>query len=197
MVFKGNHKNGEIEIVEPNKIFTNKYADIFNDEVIFPSGTRGTYLRIDNKPNQSVAVLPITKEGKIVVIKNFRHGVRGWGVEVPKGAVEAGESRLCAVNRELEEETGYICEKIIHLCEYSESPAVFSSKIDCFIALGCKKTSSAKPEKTEAIDSVVEISVSDFLNRNYKADFIDSVSELLVLKYIFMKENADGNDLLG
>jgi 8-oxo-dGTP pyrophosphatase MutT (NUDIX family) len=187
MVSMGDSKKGEIEILEPDMIFSNKYVEIFNDRVKFPSGNLGTYIRINTSTNRSVGVLPVTDEGNIVVIRNYRHAVRGWGIEIPKGAVEPNESNEDAVRRELEEETGYVCQKLIHVCEYSESPAIFSSKIDCFIALGCRCAHTPNAEHTEAIETVAEISLDDFLKRNYEADFIDSLSELMAYHYYFMR----------
>ena len=183
----GDSKKGEIEIIKPNKIFSNDYVEIYNDIVRFPAGNQGTYIRINSATNKSVGVLPVTTEGNIVVIKNYRHGIRGWGVEIPKGAVEPNESSVQAAMRELKEETGYVCQELIHICEYSESPAIFSAKIDCFIALGCQPAGTPNHEKTEAIDKAFEISLTDFIERNYEADFIDSLSELLAYKYYFKK----------
>ena len=183
MLLLGDRTKGEIEIVKQNKVFSNNYMEIYNDDVVFPSGNSGTYIRINSSSNKSVAVLPITKEGNIVVIRNYRHGIRGWGVEVPKGSIDSGESSEIAAVRELKEETGYECEKLIHICEYSESPAIFGGKIDCFIALGCRLTGNSSPESTEAIDKVFEISLDSFLERNYNSDFIDSLSELLACLY--------------
>lgn len=184
----GDYTKGEIEIIEPKKIFSNKYIEIFNDDVKFPSGNQGTYIRINSTSDKSVAVLPITADGNIVVIKNYRHGIRGWGIEIPKGSVEPNEEASHAAIRELEEETGYVCKKLIHICEYSESPAIFSNKIDCFIALGCQLTGNLNTENTEAIDKSFEIPLNDFMERKYNADFIDALSELLVYQYYFKKE---------
>ena len=75
----------------------------------------------------------------------------------------------------------------MHIGEYSESPAVFSSKIECFVALGCRLKGVPEPESTEAIDKVFEIPLEALLERAYKADFIDSLSELLACRYYIKK----------
>ncbi|MBE6552601.1 MAG: NUDIX hydrolase [Ruminococcaceae bacterium] len=187
MLLMGDRTKGEIEIIKQNIIFSNDFMEISNDDVVFPSGNSGTYIRVNSTSNKSVAVLPVTKEGNIVVIRNYRHGMRGWGIEVPKGSVDPGESSEIAAIRELKEETGYVCEKLMHIGEYSESPAVFSSKIECFVALGCRLKGSPEPESTEAIDKVFEIPLEALLERDYKADFIDSLSELLACRYYIKK----------
>jgi hypothetical protein len=69
-MYKGNHQNGEIEIIKEVKVYENRFCDFYNDEVLFPSGSSGNFLRLAMKGKYSVAVLPITKDGKMVFIKN-------------------------------------------------------------------------------------------------------------------------------
>ena len=187
MLNRGEHQKGEIEITEQKLIYNNKFVDIYDDDVLFPSGDEGTYVRVACKPSGSVAVLPVTREGKIVLIRTYRHGTRGWGLEIPKGAVEDGEAYQAAALRELEEETGYVSENIMCLGEYSESPAIFSNKINCFVATDCMLLKDSTPEKTEAISEVLEMSVEDFLRKKEELDYVDAMSELLIYKYIIGK----------
>lgn len=182
---------GEIKLLKSNIVFSNQYAEIHNDFVRYPGGTEGTYIKVISGTSQSVAVLPITEKGNMIVIRLYRYGVGGWGVEIPKGAVEKDESAANAAARELMEETGYTCRRLIPIGEYSESPAVFGTKMVCFIAIGCKYTAPPKREDAEAIDQAIEIPVEDFLQQKYEADFTDSISELLAYKYLSVKEMID------
>jgi len=187
MLERGDHRNGEIEIRRENKIFENRYVEVYNDEVMFPSANEGTYIRVHCKPGKGVAVLPITVDGRIIVIKNYRHGMRGWGLEIPKGAVEGSESFEEGAKRELMEETGFTCEELIPLGEYSESPAIFTGKLTCFIANGCSFSDCPTPEKTEAISNVLTLSVEEFFKQREGLDFVDAISELLIYKYLASK----------
>jgi ADP-ribose pyrophosphatase len=171
-------------------VFANQYAEIHNDLVRFPGGSEGTYIRVTCGTSKSIAVLPITTEGKMVAVKLYRHGVRGWGSEIPKGAIEENETAEEAAARELAEETGYTYGKLIPVGEYSESPAIFGGKLVCFIALDCKFSDKTNREEAEAIDKAFEISTRDFLEQKYEADFTDAVSELLVYKYLSIKETC-------
>ena len=187
MTKRGDHLKGEIEIKNENKIFENKYVDVYNDQVIFPSSHEGTYIRINCKPGAGIAVVPITPDGKIVFIKNYRHGIRGWGLEVPKGAVEIGETFEEGAKRELMEETGFTCKELIPIGEYSESPAIFTGKLNCFIAEGCVFSGRPTPEKTEAIANTLTLSVNEFFAQKGDYDFVDAISELLIYKHIVLK----------
>lgn len=180
----GDHRRGEIEIVESHRIFENKYASIFNDDVIFPGGHKGTYLRFCQQNGSAVAVLPITKSGRVLLIKNFRHGARGWGLEVPKGGVENGESASEAALRELYEETGYTSSRLVEFGEYCDSPAVLCGSLKCYIAFDCQKSSEPAPEETESIERVVEADARDFTEAQDGIDFADALTELLIYKYM-------------
>lgn len=182
-LYKGDHHKGEIEIEQAVSVFHNQYIDVYNDSVIFPSGYHGTYFRIGSPSDRSVAVLPITRDGKAILIKTFRHGVRGWGYEVPKGGVEKGEDCEAAARRELLEETGYQCGALEYMGAYSMSPDIAGAKLYCYLARGCSAAGGLSAEATEAISDVVSVRPEDVAGLE-KLDFQDALTELLILKYI-------------
>ena len=192
--YAGDHKKGEIEIQEQVSVFKNKYLEVFNDRVIFPSGYNGTYIRIQYPNDLSVAVLPIMDDGRVVMIKNFRHALRGWGYEVPKGGVEADENPTVAASRELFEETGLVCDRLEDVGEYSDSPAICRSILKCYFAFGCRRANTAEPEKTEAISGIREFDAQSFLDGEDPLDFSDSLSQLLVYKYLFRRQETNQQD---
>ena len=182
-IYLGDYKNGEIEISQPNQIFQNKYITVFNDLVLFPDGHTGTYIRVTTPFRKSVAVLPLTSSGKIILIKTFRHGARGWGLEIPKGGVEKHEESLVSAKRELLEETGFASSKWKSTGEYSESPAIISGTLKCYIAYDCVAISKNSIECTEAISNVLELTQSEYFAMSSTMDYRDALTELLVLKY--------------
>ncbi len=179
----GDHRAGEIEIVKEHVVFENRYARVSNDEVLFPKGASGTYLRVSMPTDRSVGVLPVTEDGKIILIRTFRHGARGWGYEIPKGEAFADESNEDAAKRELLEETGIQAEKLIFAGEFCESPAVFSGRLSCYIGLGCKIADRASIESTEAISGVGVFAPEEYLS-DHSMDFTDAVTQLMVYKYL-------------
>ena len=62
--YKGDHAKGEIELVNKDQskdiVYQNRFCKLYNDEVIFPSGTHGKFLRLAMAGEGSVAILPIT-----------------------------------------------------------------------------------------------------------------------------------------
>ncbi|MBQ8515901.1 MAG: NUDIX hydrolase [Ruminococcus sp.] len=186
-IYKGNHQNGEIEIIEERSVFKNRYMEIFNDDVLFPSGVKGTYIRAASNNDMSIGVLPVTEEGRIVLIRTFRHGVRGWGYEIPKGEALIGEKGEIAARRELYEETGITPEKLIYMGELCESPAVFSGRMKCYIALNCQYAGEKEPEDTEAISGTREFDAEEYLLGQDGCDFTDAVTQLMVYKYMALR----------
>ena len=79
--------------------------DVRRDDVQLPDGTETDYHYVDESP--AVVILPLTPDGDIVVIEEWRQAVGRINRGLPAGSMEAGEDRTVAAHRELREETGY------------------------------------------------------------------------------------------
>ena len=183
---KGNHCLGEIEILQENPVLTSPYARVWHDDVVFPSGAEGKYLRVTCGSGVSVGVLPITEDGRAVLIRNYRHGIRGWCVEVPKGGVEPGEDPEEAARRELLEETGYAAGPLQFVGLYAECPGIFSGKMYCYIARDCRRQGEPRAEETEAISEILTAEPRELLPQAGAES--DLVTELLAMKYLMDEE---------
>lgn len=82
-----------------------------------------------------VNVVPITADGKVVLIEQQRFGTGKFTLETPGGAVDRGEKDLTmAALRELQEETGYTSQRLLSLPSFSPNPALQSNQITYFVA---------------------------------------------------------------
>lgn len=79
-------------------------------------------------------VLPITPDGLVVLVRQFRFGTNQITLEIPGGMIEAGEDPLLAVRRELEEESGYGAGKIELLSSLCPNPALQGNRLHSYVA---------------------------------------------------------------
>jgi ADP-ribose pyrophosphatase len=87
----------------------------------------------------ATVILPITDDGKVVMISNHRWTVNRDLLELPAGTLEPLEDpNICAV-RELEEETGFIAGTLRPLCRFYTSPGCMTELMHAFIATDLKK----------------------------------------------------------
>jgi ADP-ribose pyrophosphatase len=102
-----------------------------------------------------VNVIPLTPEGSVVMVRQFRHGVGAVTLETPGGIVDPGEIPAQAAARELLEETGYRAEAIVPLGSVNPNPALFGNRLHAFLARDARQVAEIAGGETE--ETVVEL----------------------------------------
>jgi len=97
-------------------------------------------------------VLPVTKDGQAVLIRQYRHGVQDVMWEIPGGIVEDDEDPLEGVKREMLEETGYASPKIVQVGRLYPNPAFQTNTMYCFLALDAEKVAGQQLDGAEEIE---------------------------------------------
>lgn len=152
-----------------------------------------TYYRL-NCPDW-VNILPVTKEGSVLLIKQSRVGSFSDILEIPGGVLDPSEKDpSIAAARELEEETGYTSNTFIHLASINPNPAINNNKLHMFLARDCILNTKRKhfPDKNERI-SVVETGADelDSLIRQGKINScLAALTVMLALKYIKLEKGG-------
>lgn len=100
-----------------------------------------------------VNVVPVTPEGKVVLIRQFRPGTCEVTIEVPGGVVDEGEEPAQAALRELEEETGYRAESVIPTGRVRPNPAILRNFCHMFIALGARPVGRTRMDDAEIVET--------------------------------------------
>lgn len=109
-------------------------------------------------------VIPLTDEGNIVLVREYRHAAGKVMIGLPGGTADPGETDWESVAcRELREETGYAPKKMIHVGACYPNPATQTNLIHYFLALGCRQDHAQAFDPNEDIE-VLEWPYRDFLS---------------------------------
>ncbi len=102
-----------------------------------------------------VNVIPVTRDNNVVLIRQYRHGVRDITLEIPGGLIDETDSPATAASRELREETGYREENIIPLGWVHPNPAIISNRCYTFVATNVAWEGSQQLDEKEDIEVVL------------------------------------------
>ncbi|HSG16845.1 MAG TPA: NUDIX hydrolase [Anaerolineae bacterium] len=101
-----------------------------------------------------INVVPVTPDNKIVLIRQFRHGVEEVTLEIPGGMVdESDESPMVSARRELLEETGYAADELIHIGTVTPNPAILNNRCHTFLARNARLVSVPHMDGSEDIQT--------------------------------------------
>jgi rSAM/selenodomain-associated transferase 1 len=144
------------------------------------AGDRGrvstyTYLAVP----RAVFVVPVTDAGEVVFVRQYRHPVRDWTLEVPAGSVEDGETPLEAAQRELAEEVGGRARDWRHLTTFYSSSAHLSLRSDAFLATGVLLGTPQPGEDEDVV--TVRVPVEEALARARAGQLVEGQTALALL----------------
>ena len=161
------------------EIFDGAIVHLVRDTVILPNGSRAT--REVCLHNGAVCVVPVTENGEVIMVRQFRYPFGDVLLEIPAGKLDKGESdHLEAVKRELREETGCTAENYTFIGEYYPSPAILSENIHMYIATGLKQGEQDLDED-EFLD-VVKIPLDDAIQMVLDNQITDGKTQTALLK---------------
>lgn len=124
------------ERVHRKEIFDGKLLHVYLDDVKLAGKDRKREVVLHGG---AAAIIPVTEDGKILFVRQYRYAAEQEMLEIPAGKLDPGESADICAARELEEETGYTgtLKKLGHV--YT-TPGFCNEKIDLYLADHLKKT---------------------------------------------------------
>jgi ADP-ribose pyrophosphatase len=166
------------KIVAENNLFK-----VEESEVIIKNKKYTTHKIIEN---DIVVILPIVKEGYIILEEQYRYGLDQVLYELPAGHVEKDEILADAARRELEEETGFKAEKMTFMTFFYGTPGIISKRESLFVAEGLTQ-GTIHLDFDEEI-KVREISIDDCIKMVESNEIIDAKTIIALLYYKLIME---------
>ena len=103
-----------------------------------------------------VNVVALTDRGRVVLVRQFRHGTEETTLEIPGGAVDASDrSPLAAAKRELREETGYAARRWTRIGVVDPNPAIQTNACTTYLAEEAYPAGDADPDAGEELEVVL------------------------------------------
>ncbi len=128
-----------------------KFVRIREDSYRFePTGAEAPFVVCDSA--DWVLVIAVTDDGQVVLVRQYRHGVRQVVLEIPGGVVDSGETPERAAVRELQEETGFTAERVRCLGTMMPNAAINSASCHVVLAEGCRLTDRPRLDPFEKIE---------------------------------------------
>jgi ADP-ribose pyrophosphatase len=138
------------KVVGSKVVFTSRVFDVRREKVVEPGGLKATRDFIEHPG--SVVVLPVFRDGRILMIRQYRHSAGQYLWELVAGRRDGDETFLHGAHRELQEETGYTARSMRQLCDLFPSPGFLREKMVIFLAQWLQ-AGPANPEADEKITS--------------------------------------------
>lgn len=136
------------KILSSEIIYKGPVFGVRRDEVLEPGGVRAIR-EVITHPG-SVVVLPVLPDGRILMIRQYRHATRQYLWELVAGRIDSGENVRQAAARELMEETGYRAQRYRVFLDMFPTPGFLEERM--YILLAEKLTAGeAQPEEDERI----------------------------------------------
>lgn len=166
--------------------YQGSFLTLLEDKVELSNGKKGT--RIVLKHPGGASVLPVTKDKKLILTRQYRYPIESVSIEIPAGKKDhLGEDGLTCAKRELEEETGYVSNRYEPMYSFHPCVGYSDERLDIFIAWDCVKTSSPKAmDEDEDID-LISIEVKD-IRALLKSGAITDGKTLIALQHVLLNE---------
>ena len=122
----------DIQVLSSECVWQGRIFSVVRERLRLPSGLAQDLAIVDHRG--AVAVAALDSDGKLQLVRQYRHAAGDWLIEIPAGRLELGEDPLTAAARELEEETGLCAGNWGLLKEFFPAPGFCSEQISLFLA---------------------------------------------------------------
>lgn len=149
------------QVLSDTSLISQRWLEVREQRVRLGNGHEIDRFHLIHGPHWA-AVLCLTREREVVLVRQYRHGLGGPSLELPAGVLEANEVPLDGARRELREESGFEAESLEPLIVTSPEPARNSTRAHFFFARGAVRVSELALDSSEDLE-VLLVPVAELL----------------------------------
>lgn len=171
----------DVKRIKRERMYQGTVVDVYRDTMQFSNGNTENWDYIHHKG--AAAVLPVMKDGRVLMVRQYRNALERFTLELPAGALDAADEPwiVCAA-RELEEETGYRSEELEWLITVRTTVALCNEKIEIYVARNLVPTKQ-RLDENEFVG--VEIcTVNELKEKVFSGEIEDAKTVAAIMAYI-------------
>jgi 8-oxo-dGTP pyrophosphatase MutT (NUDIX family) len=140
-------------------LVSQRWLEVREQRVRLANGHEIDRFHLLQGPNWA-AVLCLTEDQHVVLVRQYRHGLGGPSLELPAGVIEPSEAPIDAARRELREESGFVATSLEPLIEMTPEPARHTTRAHFFFARAAATGGELALDSSEELE-VLLVSVSE------------------------------------
>ena len=172
-------EDGHWERLSSEKLIETPYFALRLDKLRLPDGAIKDPYYVIERPDAAI-VFPLTKEGEVVLVRQYRPAIGKMELGLPAGLVEEGEDPEKAARRELLEETGHAGGEWELLGVVASSPSLKDNWAHLFLARDVEHSASQQPDEHERLE-VVLVPVGELLPKVSAGEIVSSSGVVALL----------------
>ena len=174
--------DGDLDLIETKisseNIYDGTLLHVKKDKVELPNGDI-SYREWIKHPGAS-AVIPVTDNNEIILVRQYRYPIQALTMEIPAGKLDvAGEDPLECAKRELEEETGYSAQEYQFLTKLATTVGFSDEFIYIYAARGLKAGQQHTDE--DEFINVVTVPLAKAVEMVHSGEIQDGKSVVAIL----------------
>lgn len=178
--------NFEEHVESEQTVYHGAILDLALEKVRLPNGRPANREIIHH--HGAVGLIPLTDDGKIILVKQWREPLRQVTLEIPAGKIEPGEVPLQTAKRELNEEVRMKAAHLNRVAQFYTSPGFADEKMTLFCATGLAVVTNELPQDDDEFLELVSLTPAE-MQQQIATGLICDAKTIMALWYWQLKED--------